>query len=209
MSAKKHVASFTAAAANAALRAPSRLPIVPRMHASGFTLLESLVALATVGTLAAVAGPSLSAALHGMQLQAVSADLLHPLMAARSQALKGQGYVTVCASADGAACARAARWEQGWIVFQDRNHSGTREPEEPLLQQVPAAPAGWRIHANAPLGRYVSYGPMGASQLASGAFQAGTFTVCRASTERREARQIVVNAAGRPRVQKAWPDSCP
>lgn len=179
------------------------------MHTTGFTLLESLVALSTVGTLAALAGPSLSAALHGMQLQAVSAELLHPLMAARNRALKGQGHVTVCPSPDGEACAREARWEVGWIVFQDRNRSGTREPEEPLLQQVAGPPAGWRIHANAPLGRYVSYGPMGASQLASGAFQAGTFTVCRASTERREARQIVVNAAGRPRVQKAWPDSCP
>lgn len=179
------------------------------MNAPGYTLLESLVVLAVAGTLVALAAPPLAGVLHGMRLHAVSTDLLHPLLAARNQALKGQGHVTVCASGDGGTCAPEGRWEQGWIVFQDGNRSGTREPEEPLLQQVPAPPAGWRIHANAPLGRYVSYGPMGASQLASGAFQAGTFTVCRASAQRLEARQIVVNAAGRPRVQKAWPESCP
>lgn len=194
--------------ANAALRRVGPLPIVAAMSTRGFTLVECLVSLAIAGIAATLAAPPLAQAIHGMRLQAVTADLLHPLLAARSRALAGPVRITVCHSADGEACAAGGGWEQGWMVFEDRNHNGSREAAEPVLQQVPALPEGWRVHANAPLGRYVSYGAMGTSLLASGAFQAGTFTVCRVSLERSEARQIVVNAAGRPRVQRIWLESC-
>ena len=174
----------------------------------GFSLFETVIVLAVVGTLFAVSAGPLAQTFHGMRLQAFTADLLHPLMRARNHALKGSMPVTVCKSADGNACAAAGNWEQGWILFEDGNRNGTREPNERVLQQVQGLPAGWRIQASAPIARYVSYGPLGVTQLASGAFQAGTFTVCRVSLARAEARQVVLNAGGRPRVQKIWLDSC-
>jgi type IV fimbrial biogenesis protein FimT len=42
----------------------------------------------------------------------------------------------------------------------------------------------------------------------SGAFQAGTFTVCRQSAAAVQGRRIIINAGGRPRVQKVNLESC-
>jgi type IV fimbrial biogenesis protein FimT len=175
----------------------------------GFSLVESLVTLALVGALLALGASSLSDLFHGLRLQALSGDLFQQLLLARSEAIKRNGRVVLCKSPDGAGCAADGAWEQGWILFQDRNNSGARDDGEPVLQRLNALPPGWRLTANAPVGRYVSYGPMGGARMASsGAFQAGTFTLCRASTERTEARQIIINAGGRPRVQKVWLDDC-
>jgi type IV fimbrial biogenesis protein FimT len=174
----------------------------------GFSLTESLVVLAMTGTLLGLGATTVGDLLHGLRLQAATGDVLQQLMLARSEAIKRNVRVALCKSADGELCTPGGSWEQGWILFQDSNNSGTREAHEPLLQRVNRLQPGWRIHANAPVARYVSYGPLGTAQLASGAFQAGTFTVCRASLEAGEGRQIVVNVGGRPRVQKVQIDSC-
>ena len=42
----------------------------------------------------------------------------------------------------------------------------------------------------------------GATKLVGGGFQAGTLTLCRQSGRAGEGRQIILNAVGRPRVQK-------
>lgn len=173
----------------------------------GFSLIETVMVLAVAMVLFAVGAGPIADMVHGIRLQVFTSELLHQLMLARSKAIVGYLPVTLCKSADGLTCS-GDRWDQGWIVFQDRNRSGTREVDEPVLQQVQALPAGWRILANAPIARYVSYGPMGTTQHASGAFQAGTFTVCRASLERTEGRQLVINAGGRPRVQQVWLNGC-
>jgi type IV fimbrial biogenesis protein FimT len=174
----------------------------------GFNLTECVVTLALASSLLGMAASSVGDLLHGLRLQAVSTDVLEQLLLARSEAIKRNARVALCKSTDGRTCAASGGWEQGWILFHDRNNSGTREPQEALLQQLPRLPPGWRLVANSPLARYVSYGPLGATQMTSGAFQAGTFTVCRTSADAGEARQIVVNAGGRPRVQKVWLPSC-
>lgn len=180
------------------------------MHArhAGFTLTEAVVSLAVLGTLLAVGVPTLGEVVQGVRLQAVSGDVFQQLLLARSEAIKRNGRVVLCKSADGSACAEQGAWQQGWILFQDRNNSGTREPHEPVLHRLQPLPPDFRLVANGPFARYVSYGPMGSARMASGAFQAGTFTVCRASVDATEGRQIVINAGGRPRVQKVWLADC-
>jgi type IV fimbrial biogenesis protein FimT len=181
------------------------------MHAAprtGFTLIESVVTLAVASTVLAVGVSTIGDLVQGLRLAGVSNDVLQQLYLARSEAIKRNGRMVLCKSADGAMCSEAGGWEQGWILFQDRNNSGTREATEPLLQRLEPLPVQFRLKANSPLARYVSYGPLGGTLLASGAFQAGTFTLCRASAEAVEGRQIIVNAGGRPRVQKVQLESC-
>jgi type IV fimbrial biogenesis protein FimT len=175
---------------------------------SGFTFTESLITLAMLGVLLGVVVPSVADVLHGLRLQAVTGDVFQHLMLARSEAIKRNGRVVLCKSVDGQACDGQARWEQGWLLFHDVNGNGAREPLEPVLQRLHQLPAGWRLTANGPLANYVSYGPFGAARMVPGGFQAGSFTVCRTSTDTLEARQIVINAGGRPRVQKVWLDQC-
>jgi type IV fimbrial biogenesis protein FimT len=56
--------------------------------------------------------------------------------------------------------------------------------------------------------KYVSFAGNGGTLLLSGAFQAGTITLCKASEGVTDARQIVINAVGRPRIKKTTVDAC-
>lgn len=174
----------------------------------GFTLVEVLVVVAILGVAAAAAAPYLRSAGAASTLAAFTDGFFTHLHLARSEAIKRRGPVVLCKSADGDVCATAGGWEQGWIVFADADGDGTRAEEEPVLGRgVPLQP-GFRLRGNLNVSRYVLFTPSGATKTSSGAFQAGTLTVCRASQEPTEARQIVINAVGRPRQQKLTLEHC-
>lgn len=175
----------------------------------GFSLVESLSVMAIVGVFAGVAVPSLQSASGSMRVSSTSNELLADLLLARSEAVKRKTRVVVCKSWDGQTCATAGDWQQGWIVFADLDGNGLRAATEPLLQRQPPGPATLRISGNASLASYVAYVANGSTRLTNGGFQAGTLTVCQSSGRPTPARQIVINATGRPRVQKSVVDSCP
>ena len=64
------------------------------------------------------------------------------------------------------------------------------------------------LRGNQSVASYVSYTALGATRLKGGGFQAGTLTVCRRSGVPTPARQVILNALGRPRVQRATVASC-
>jgi type IV fimbrial biogenesis protein FimT len=179
-------------------------------RARGFTLFELVVTLGVGAVLTAVAIPSFNGLVNSVRLSTTANDLFSGLMAARSEAIKRRSRVVLCKSADGAICAAAGGWEQGWMIFHDANNNGLREPSEVVLQVAAALPSDWRVKGNQTVNRYVSYDPTGGTKLVTGGFQAGTITICRAAAGGRviEARQIIINATGRPRLQKATVDSC-
>jgi type IV fimbrial biogenesis protein FimT len=178
-------------------------------HANfGFTLIELLVVLAVVSVLAGIAVPSFRALRNSMRLTSASNDLFASLLLARSEAVKRNGRVVLCTSRDGVSCAAAGGWEQGWLVFHDPDNNGQHDGSEVILQRAQALSSGLRLGGNMNVSRYISYTPAGVAKLVSGAFQAGTITMCNASTEPGAARQIVLSAAGRPRVQRTRVESC-
>lgn len=189
---------------------PPRAPQAPPPScAGGFSLVESLSVIAVLGVLAGVAVPSFQSLGGSMRVSSASNELLADLLLARSEAIKRRTRVVVCKSGDGQACATSGTWQQGWIVFADLDGNGLRAEAEPLLQRQPGGAAALRISGNASLASYVAYVANGSTRLTNGGFQAGTFTVCQASGQATPARQIVINATGRPRVQKAVVDNCP
>jgi type IV fimbrial biogenesis protein FimT len=175
---------------------------------SGWTLVDALVVLAITSVVLALAIPSFRGLLNSVRLSNMTNDLLSGILAARSEALKRRSRVVLCKSADASTCAASGGWEQGWIVFHDADNSGSRQDLEPLLHHAPAQPAGWRIRGNLPVAKYVSYDGSGATRTTSGAFQAGTLTVCHESAQRVEARQIIINANGRARIHKTELPEC-
>lgn len=174
------------------------------MRNRGFTLLEALVVLALLAVLLSLAAPSLQALRQKHQMQSQAEQLQSSLMLARTEALRRQQRVTLCvrAAAAGAGpdCATAGTWAQGWVVFVDGNDNGRREATEAVLQVQEAIPGFLTLQGNATVDRYISYGPQGRSQSTTGAFQAGTLTLCGAGQA--HVWRVVINAVGKPRLEK-------
>jgi type IV fimbrial biogenesis protein FimT len=188
------------------LRLAGRRPF--NLRTAGFTLLELLVAVTAALVLLLVAAPSLNAAVTSMKLTSTSNNFLSHIYLARSEAIKRNGRVVLCKSADGATCASSGGWEQGWIVFHDTNNNGVIDAGELVIARQQALPAAFKLTGNQNVAKYVSFEPTGSTRLVGGGFQAGTLTLCRQSATSNEARQIILNAVGRPRVQKLQITSC-
>lgn len=179
-----------------------------RIGGTGFTLVEVLAALSIASVLTSLAAPAFSTFVRLMSVSSAASGMVSDLQLARSEAIKRGRRVSLCKSADGQNCASSGGWEQGWIIFEDVNSNGTREGGEQILQRQSPIDAKLRFTGNQSVSRYVSFVPTGSTLLVNGGFQAGTLTVCGYSSQATPARQIVINAAGRARVQKTTLPQC-
>jgi type IV fimbrial biogenesis protein FimT len=173
----------------------------------GFTLLEALVVVTILGTLVALAAPPLAGLRQRHQLQAQAEGFLDSLILARSEALRRQQRVTVCALARDSTCDAGGAWEQGWLVFADANDNAQRDAGEALIEVHAALPATLRLTVTNTVKDYFSYGSEGRSTSTNGAFMAGTWKFCTSSTE--VGWQVVSNALGKPRLEKYTAQTCP
>lgn len=178
-------------------------------NSCGFTLIELMVVVAVASILMALAAPAMSHFTNAMRVTTGVNSLHSSLLLARSEAGKRNSRAVVCKSASGQACTTTGGWEQGWIVFHDANNNAALDAGEALLLRQEVIRHPIRIEGNAPLQSYVSYTPMGRTSFTSGAFQAGTFTVCQESASQVDARQIVISSSGRPRTVRTTVAQCP
>ena len=110
---------------------------VTALNARGFTMIELLVSMLVAAILFASAIPSYRTFVQNSRQSAQASSLVAGLNFARSEAVKADLPVTVCASADGATCAGTA-WTQGWIVLSSAN----AVPANTVLLAAPAFPTG-------------------------------------------------------------------
>lgn len=182
----------------------SKVRVLPR----GFTLIELLVVLVIAAVLLMVGVPSMTGIMNSIQLSAASNVFLSSLHLARSEAIKRNSRVALCKSADGVSCASSGGWEQGWFVFHDANNNSALDSGEAVIDRAEPLSPSLRLTGNLNVASYVSFVSTGGTKLVSGAFQAGTLTLCRQSASGGGARQIILNAAGRPRIQKVTVATC-
>ena len=102
--------------------------------ALGFTLIELLVTIALFSILAALALPSFTSLLSSNRTTSYLQEATGAIRYARSEAIKRNRVVTICASADQASC--GGNWQQGWIVFDDANADGAYTSGTETLLQV-------------------------------------------------------------------------
>ena len=164
----------------------------------GFTLAETMFAVAATGVLVSMAVPAYRDTVLNAHRDGTVMELLAAMQLARSEANRRPAYVTVCPSRDGATCSTsAADWSQGWIVYvnADRTFSGA-EPDagETVLQ----------VFQNAKPGMQISSGNRVAFTFRPFDLNAdnGTVTACdaRAATQPRQRRAVLISVTGRPRV---------
>lgn len=171
-----------------------------RASSRGYSLVELAMVVAIAGVVSAIALPSFARLLTDTRVGDASSDLFSAVIQTRSEALKRHRRVVLCVSADATDCAGSGGWEEGWIVFEDGNENGRREADEPLLRTGEPRKGRVGISGDGSVGRYVSYVASGRTQqLSTGAWQAGTLTVCSEGI----GRKIIINRVGRPRVARA------
>lgn len=180
----------------------------PCRSARGVTLVEMLIVVAIVAILSGTAVPYMGSLIDSMRMRTIANEFLSSMQLARSEAIKRNGRVALCRSADGTTCAATGDWEQGWIVFHDADNSGTAGTGEQVVQRVQALPAGFRLTGNQLVERYISFSHVGTTRTIGGAFQAGAVVLCKASAGRQEGREIVLNNVGRMRVNRINVTSC-
>lgn len=161
-----------------------------RLIQCGFTLVELMVTLAVFAVLLAITVPSYNDMTLGSKLRTQANDLVAGAVFARSEAIKRNQTVTLCASSDGATC--TGTWASGWIV---RSAGG----------------AVLMVHGAAQRGFLVSSSEAGIDFQASGVgATSATFTVCRATPSVGSQERVVnISATGRATVSKTTTGSCP
>jgi type IV fimbrial biogenesis protein FimT len=174
----------------------------------GYTLIELLVGIGISAGAMTLAVPAANDLMNSARIQAGAQALSNSLALARSEAVKRNGRVVMCKSSRGSYCERAGGWEQGWIIFQDMNNNALRDEDEDILHREAGMATALSMHGNTPVSHYVSYTPYGRTRQVSGAFQAGTFTVCGNVGGGVKGRQVVINNVGRPRVAQAGASVC-
>lgn len=158
-------------------------------HATGFTLLELMVAVAILAIGTAIAAPSYSAMLRSNRTKSVASELLAALSLARSEAARRGQPVSICKSSDGSNCAGSnTQWDSGWIVFvnEDNDKPAVRDSGELILLARQNLPGGVTVRPNNNLTNYLTYSRTGLAN------QMGTFAICSDSAENK-AQAIVVD----------------
>lgn len=152
-----------------------------KKYMRGFTLIELMLVLAISAILVALAAPSFNDTIEKSRVEAVQNDLMRDIAFARQQALSRNSLVSICRSADGASCAGAGDWNQGWIVVVESvdGTAGTVEAGEEILRVHDAINTQDDFEGTS---SFVQFGPSGALQLPAAG--SPTFTVCSPNNSR-------------------------
>jgi type IV fimbrial biogenesis protein FimT len=173
---------------------------MPRKH-QGWSLVESMVVLTIVAVMVAWGLPSFVGVVQQARLSAATHTFLSAMALARSEGIKRNARIVMCVAVSDTACATTGHWNQGWLLYEDVNGNGVFDESERLIHYQTGLHHQLLIKGNSTVSRYVSYGGTGRSYLHSGAFQAGTITICHRANSTAQGRSVVINAVGRPRVQ--------
>ena len=168
----------------------------------GFTLIELMIAVGLGALLLSMAIPALDTFTTSARSTGAVNDFVSSMHIARSTAITTNLRTTVCASANGANC-EAVTWDQGWIVFADRDSDQTVDNGETIVA-TSAGIDGLSIQSGE-FGQFLMYRPNGRVMTSSANGNSGQFTVCdnRGSDF---AKVLIIDLSGRPRMSKYLAD---
>jgi len=130
---------------------------------SGFTLLELMLTLTVVAVIVGLAVPNFREFIQNSRLTGAANDLLASIQLARTEAIKRQRTVAVCASANPTdalpACDATFR---GWVVWVDTNNDGVIGAAETVVTRHDALAPSLQLISDG--GGFVSYQSTGFAQ---------------------------------------------
>src|SRR5688572_24204856 len=160
---------------------------------SGFTLLELMITIATVGILASMSLPNLGGMLQKNAAETLLNDLARTMSMARVSAVSHGQMVTLCRSADQKSC--NGEWHSGMLVFLDRDGDRIVDAIDKVLHVTPPSTMPGTLKLRSfPNKQYLQFTPAGVINN-----QTGNFTWCPADNNARQAQQLIFNITGRVR----------
>ncbi|NHZ35729.1 GspH/FimT family pseudopilin [Massilia rubra] len=152
-------------------------------RARGFTMAELLITVVIVGVATAVGLPLMKDFVDDSAVSAQAEQLLASVNYTRSEAVKRNGRVSMCRSADGAACGggTAGDWHAGWLVFVDGGTVGVKDGDDELLRVQRGVPGKAMLTATGDVANFISYNGSGQTRTAANAGQNGTIYSCQSS----------------------------
>ena len=170
-----------------------------------FTLIELMIVVALVAVLLVIAIPSFKALTQRNRVAGEINSFVSDLQFARSEAIKRGQPVSLCASADGATCLGTNSWNQGWIVFNDVNGSGTMNNALDVRLRVRAGwTSGDTFGANPTLSA-LTYSREGFAAIPGGAV---TMPLRTSPVNSSATRCVAINRVGHHTVQSPGTGSC-
>jgi type IV fimbrial biogenesis protein FimT len=163
------------------------------MKSGGFTLTELMITLTVIGILVAAGLPSLANLVRDQRIKTATSDVFVSLIYARSEAIKRNDRVVVCAAnstIDG--CANSTNWAAGWIVFLDTDANGFPSTAADILRKNSPVP-NVTLSGTATNATYMRDGRLNAA--------VGNFTVSSPDDASITKRCIRMDPSGRPNIQ--------
>ena len=162
--------------------------------ASGFTLIELIVAIAVLAVMIALAVPSFTSLINGNRLTANSNELVASLQLAKMESLRRNLRVAVCESADGASCTDGDEWSQ-WITIADADRNGAYDQvlRVSVAEQAVEVRAAEAISDN---GNRIEFRADGMARDGDGALLDALVSVCLPTTQPAENERLVEVAFG-------------
>jgi len=102
----------------------------------GITIIELMIVIAIAAILLAIAAPSFNEYITDTQMVSTTSQLSGDLNRARSEAIKRNSWVLVCARSNDATC--GSDWNNGWLVCADNEpndacDAGTTANPNPIV----------------------------------------------------------------------------
>ena len=166
----------------------------------GFTLIELIVTMAVISIVLLTGIPALTQMTTSNRLVSQINSIAGSLALARSEAIKTGSVVTLCASNDGATCNEATNWENGWIIFTDKDRDDTVDAGVDAIINIQEGLGGGstlRLSEYDVVNIY-QFLPDGSSRdRNSSGVSVGTFTLCNKEGTKSKAKALNINFIGR------------
>lgn len=167
--------------------------------------------LAVAAVLAAVAIPNMGEFIRNNRLTSGANDLLRSIQVARSEAIKRQANVVVCASDDPTEEVPECSGGDfnGWIVFQDTNASWAFDEGEPIVERHNVLHESVTVRTDQD--GILSFAASGFANPAGAAVPSTRVVICddRGNSQfgdNSRARALLIEPTGRARVTKSYTD---
>ena len=167
----------------------------------GFTLIELIITITIFGILTAIAIPNLSDLVNAQRVKTGTGDLYASLIFARSEAIKRNLLVKMCAAnstLDG--CGNGTDWAAGWIVFIDANDDDYPNAASDILKKQESLPKVTLTGTSARVS-YQRDGRLKTSITLTGTPAGTAFVASSPSNNSIPGRCVILDVSGRPNIK--------